>query len=106
MNTIREELEEDAEDREGWALASETELEPDLELKLYDLLHNVPASSDLAESSAQFLHVIPLNDFFPHVLSQHVCWCHPTIDDENPNLVLHNSADGREDYETGKRKFN
>lgn len=31
------------------------------------------------------------------------CWCNPTIDGES-GLVVHNSMDGRESYETGERK--
>ncbi len=43
-------------------------------------------------------HVIPLDDLKPHEGS-HECWCHPT--DDGGNRWIHNSADGREQYERG-----
>ena len=47
-------------------------------------------------------HVIPLNDTRKHQLSAH-CWCQPLNDDEF-DVFIHNSADGREKFETGERK--
>jgi hypothetical protein len=32
------------------------------------------------------------------------CWCKPYFDEED-QLVIHNSADGREDFETGRRQM-
>lgn len=33
------------------------------------------------------------------------CWCNPTVEpEEDGEIVVHNSADGRERYETGERK--
>lgn len=50
-------------------------------------------------------HVYPVNDLREHdVDSGDLCWCKPDID--NFGTVLHRSMDGREDYETGKRKLN
>lgn len=46
------------------------------------------------------LHVIPLNDLYEHAECED-CWCDPEVSDR---IVIHNSADRREDYETGKRK--
>ena len=49
-------------------------------------------------------HVIPIDDLRDHESSQ-VCWCNPTEDEECPNLFVHHSMDGREDYETGEREM-
>lgn len=65
-----------------------------------------PAWSDAPEDNKAQLHVVPRNDLYPHVLSFSRCWCHPTVDEDAPNVVVHSSADGREDYETGKRRLN
>jgi hypothetical protein len=47
-------------------------------------------------------HVVPLNDLLPHECSQR-CWCKPTRDEEEINLWVHHSMDGREEtYEQGK----
>ena len=46
-------------------------------------------------------HVIPINDLKEHKESID-CWCNPNIEDE---IVVHNSMDGREKYETGERKL-
>lgn len=43
-------------------------------------------------------HVVPNEDLRPHVLAGS-CWCHPTEDDEFPDLWCHNSMDTREQYE-------
>ncbi len=40
-------------------------------------------------------HVIPTNDSAPHRDSLE-CWCHPTPDSEEPRVIVHRSADGRE----------
>lgn len=51
-------------------------------------------------------HIYPLNDLRPHDTENKLsCWCNPFADDERPNLIIHNSMDGREDFETGKRRF-
>ena len=54
-------------------------------------------------------HVVPVDDIREH--SDHKCrgecWCHPKIVEEGASyIVVHNSADGREAYETGQRKLN
>lgn len=46
-------------------------------------------------------HVVPLNDLKEHALSVE-CWCRPKVDDDD-NIVVHNSMDGRELYERGER---
>lgn len=57
-----------------------------------------------AESQAgnTVTHVVPLNDIYEHQL-QAECWCSPHLDEEF-FVATHNSADHREDYETGERK--
>lgn len=52
------------------------------------------------------IHVWPINDLREHRLEEDgVCWCNPIEDEEEPNVIVHNSMDGREDYENGKRKL-
>ncbi len=49
-------------------------------------------------------HIIPIGDLKEHEESED-CWCKPEIDDEYVELIyIHNSMDGREEYESGKRK--
>jgi hypothetical protein len=45
------------------------------------------------------LQVIPVDDLREH--SATGCWCRPTDDD---GIAVHNSLDGREQYERGERK--
>lgn len=49
-----------------------------------------------------FRHLVPCGDLRLHQLDPR-CWCNPTEDDECPGFYVHNSADGRELYETGDR---
>jgi len=54
-------------------------------------------------------HVVPCNDIREHDahLCRGKCWCRPKIiEDGISYIVVHNSADGRESYETGQRKLN
>jgi len=44
-------------------------------------------------------HVTPRRDLRVHDAEN--CWCQP---EDDGYLIVHNSADGREDYESGKRK--
>ena len=47
-------------------------------------------------------HVFPINDLRDHSIENGAdCWCKPYEDEEG--VIIHNSMDGREDYETGKR---
>lgn len=49
-----------------------------------------------------FTHVFPVNDLRPHYL--HIgCWCSPTTDEQEPDVLVHSSMDGREHFETGER---
>ncbi len=48
-------------------------------------------------------HVFPLNDLNDHILSIK-CWCCPEEDEDSVGVWVHNSADGREKYETGELK--
>lgn len=53
------------------------------------------------------IHTYPLNDLKEHILEGDKCWCKPEDEEYFGNILrIHNSADGREDYETGKRKYN
>ena len=47
------------------------------------------------------VHVVPKGDTFEHKLDS-TCWCQPELDEED-HVVLHNSHDQRELYETGQR---
>ena len=50
-------------------------------------------------------HVTPIGDLREHEFTM-TCWCHPEVDDEFCIPILtHNSADGREKFETGERKM-
>lgn len=48
-------------------------------------------------------HVMPVDDLREHCPAVD-CWCHPTQDDECPNVFVHHALDGREMFETGERK--
>lgn len=50
-------------------------------------------------SSLRETHVFPLNDFRLH--QDEDCWCGAKLDDEN--MLVHKSADGREEYEQGRK---
>lgn len=48
-------------------------------------------------------HCIPVHDLREHVIDDEgTCWCEPEFDLEY-DMFIHNSADGREDYEEGRR---
>lgn len=47
-----------------------------------------------------YIHVLPINDLKEHDKNKN-CWCRPNVDGD---VVVHNSMDGREKYETGERK--
>lgn len=47
-------------------------------------------------------HVIPTNDLREHEASPS-CWCKPTPDEDH-DVFVHHSLDGREQFETGERK--
>lgn len=46
-------------------------------------------------------HIVPLNDLREHEPTPQ-CWCMPTPDDEH-DVWVHHSLDGREAFETGER---
>lgn len=54
----------------------------------------------VVESDGQ-THIVPANDTHLHLW--HKCPCCPQPDDET-GAFLHNSFDGREDFESGARK--
>lgn len=44
-------------------------------------------------------HIVPKDDIREHDISS-LCWCNPIMkDDEHDPIWLHNSLDGRENYE-------
>ena len=47
-------------------------------------------------------HVVPLNDLRDHRYAID-CWCQPVRDGEYPSVIIHNSMDERETYETGRK---
>jgi hypothetical protein len=48
-------------------------------------------------------HVYPLDDLREHVTDGPGCWCNPTPDEEEPQLLVHHAMDGREAFEVGER---
>lgn len=52
---------------------------------------------------SDLIHVVPLNDLRDHEVSI-ACWCHPTPDEDEPQIILHHALDQREKYETGELK--
>jgi hypothetical protein len=48
------------------------------------------------------VHVYPADDMYEHNTENRLCWCQPRYDEED-NIVVHNSFDERESYETGAR---
>ena len=56
----------------------------------------------MTESGGRVTHIIPVDDLHGHEMSSD-CWCQPILDHEYW-IATHNSADGREDYENGRRK--
>ena len=53
------------------------------------------------------IHAYPVNDLQDHDTdSRGKCWCKPEIQEEATGyVVVHNSMDGREDFEQGKRSY-
>ena len=43
-------------------------------------------------------HVIPINDLREHEPCAE-CWCEPTLENDCPEVLVHHSADHREDNE-------
>jgi len=51
------------------------------------------------------IHVYPLRDWIEHKIEGTGCVCEPRVEPENGEMiVIHNSADGRELTEEGKRR--
>lgn len=49
-------------------------------------------------------HVVPTNDLREHSCDVTVpCWCKPETTEDG--VIVHNSMDGREKFETGERKM-
>ncbi len=49
------------------------------------------------------IHVVPIDDLREHIEDNDRCWCRPRVEDDGM-VIVHNSMDGREKYETGERK--
>ena len=45
------------------------------------------------------IHVIPMHDLREHRVEES-CWCRPQRDPEDPEVLVHNSLDRREMYES------
>lgn len=56
----------------------------------------------LVASTDTEIHVTPMDDYRPHDYTSK-CWCRPVEDVEEPDMWMHNSLDGREEFETGER---
>lgn len=52
--------------------------------------------------AGELWHVYPLDDLREHVTDGRDCWCHPTPDEEFPNLLVHHAMDQRELTEEGR----
>lgn len=48
------------------------------------------------------IHVYPREDLRAHVLTEG-CWCCPVADAQEPDVMIHNSMDRREEYEAGRK---
>lgn len=58
-------------------------------------------------SDDQVFHIVPQNDLREHKCNRLECWCNPILanQDEGGYIIVHNSMDGREKFETGERKL-
>jgi len=53
--------------------------------------------------TCDLIHVVPVNDLRDHI-PRVSCWCHPRPDIEDERVIIHNSLDQREKYESGELK--
>lgn len=59
---------------------------------------------EITNGWACILHCVPVDDLRAHELNQDgTCWCHPIEDNEKADFWVHNSLDGRENYEEGRK---
>lgn len=49
-----------------------------------------------------YTHIVPCADLKRHQLDP-TCWCAPRVDEDDRTVVIHNSADGREAHEQGRK---
>lgn len=62
-----------------------------------------PAWETVIEEDTGIIHVLPIDDLREHAWHDE-CWCRPRWDEEEPTaLLIHNSMDRREEYETGRK---
>lgn len=57
---------------------------------------------DESRSDLDQYHIVPVNDLREHTAAPD-CFCHPIRDEEEPTVWIHNSLDGREAFEPGRR---
>lgn len=62
-----------------------------------------PATAVTTQHDNYECHVLPVDDIKPHEATEK-CWCCPVRDSEPPYALIHNSADRREEFESGQRK--
>jgi len=67
------------------------------------ILNQGKLAGGLVDELLEVVHVYPLNDLRDHIIEGRDCWCHPEYDEEH-DVLIHNSLDGREKYETGELK--
>jgi hypothetical protein len=58
--------------------------------------------TSVSDAGGLVTHIVPIDDTHDHELSSE-CWCDPKLDEEHW-VATHQSADGREDFESGARK--
>ena len=75
---------------------------PEVEVEGTPWVHYSTSYTEAGEEY-EIIHVIPENDLQKHRLCRE-CWCKPTVDEEEPFMLVHNSADERELFERGERK--
>jgi hypothetical protein len=52
---------------------------------------------------ADLIHVVPINDLREHT-TRIDCWCNPQPSADDESVIVHNSLDQREKYESGELK--
>ena len=53
--------------------------------------------TSMTDDPTDYLHVVPVNDTYEHVLDGCECWCRPMEQSEGDSiLIVHNANDGRD----------
>lgn len=58
---------------------------------------------DVVPGNMMLRHVMPTDDIKCHHADSS-CWCRPYVDIVDDTVLIHNSLDGREEYESGKKR--